>query len=143
MPELVKIPLANAEYVARFARPCIALIGVDRPRAFEAVVTALLPFQFRLANAQLVDTGTPGDYKTILNLPDRGISFQFGAEEYKFTKEGSSWATVNEDAQVLLAAEGALMEVGGNPTPMTSVSVANAAKVESCMVTLAMHIQLL
>lgn len=46
MPELVKIPLSSAEYLVRFDRPYVGLISTERPRAFEAVVAALLPFNF-------------------------------------------------------------------------------------------------
>lgn len=128
MSELVKIPMASAEYQARFERPYIGLIANDRPRIYEAVVAALLPFKFRLANTEIVTTGTPADHKVIFRIPERGISFQFGAEEYRFGKEGSSWSTVDDDAEVLVAAERALMEGSG-------------ARVESCMLTIAMHLQ--
>ena len=128
MSDLVKIPMASVEYVARFDRPYVGLIANERPRVFEAVVSALLPFNFRLANTEIVSTGTMADHKVIFRLPERGITFQFGAEEYRFGKEGSSWISVQEDAQVLLAAERALLDGSG-------------AKVESCSVTLAMHLQ--
>ncbi|MEP7308902.1 MAG: hypothetical protein ABJA98_25625 [Acidobacteriota bacterium] len=130
MPELVKIPLASVEYIARFDRPYVGLISDDRPKAFAAVIAAWLPFNLRLANCEVVTTGTLADHKAIFRLPDRGIGFQFSAEEYKFTKDGSSWSTLEEDAKVLLAAEGTLLEVTG-------------AKVASCLVNLAMHLQLL
>lgn len=128
MPDLIKIPISSAEYLARFDRPYVGLIGNDRPRVFESVVTALLPFDFKLANTEIVTTGTLADHKVIFNLPERGISFQFGAEEYRFGKDGASWNTVKEDAKVLLAAEHALLKESG-------------AKIESCLVTLAMHLQ--
>jgi hypothetical protein len=128
MPEPVKIPSASAEYVARFERPYVGLIANDRPRVFEAVVAALLPFGFRLANTEIVTAGTLADQKVIFRLPERGISFQFGAEEYRFVKDGSSWNRSEEDGQILLAAERGLLEASG-------------AKVESCLVTLAMHLQ--
>jgi hypothetical protein len=128
MPELVKIPMASAEYQAHFEQPNIGFIANDRQRVFEAIVTALLPFKFGLANTEIVATGTPADYKVIFKIPERGITFQFGAEEYRFGKEGSSWSTADEDAQVLAAAERALME-GSN------------VKVESCTFTIAMHLQ--
>src|SRR5512146_553525 len=128
MPDLIKIPMSSAEYVARFDRPYVGLIANDRPRVFEAVVTALLPFGFRLANTEIVTAGTLADHKVIFNLPERGISFQFGAEEYRFAKDGASWNMVDEDTKVLFAAERALLEEGG-------------AKVESGLVTLAMHLQ--
>src|SRR5438132_3471915 len=121
MVELIKIPMANTDYQARFERPYIGFIGQERARAFEAVLTALLPFNIRLENTEFVTTGTPADHKTIFRIPERGISFQFGAEEYRFSKELSSWATAEEDGQILLAAERALMEGSG-------------AKVASCRV---------
>ena len=120
MSELVKKFSASAEYLARF----------DRPRVIISIVTALLPFNFRLANAELVTTGTLADNRVILRIPERGISFQFGAEEYRFGKEGSSWATMAKDSEVWHAAEGALLMESG-------------AKVQSCEVTLMMHLQLL
>jgi len=141
MAELVKIPLASAEYVARFVRPWVGFIGIDRPRAFDAIVTALLPFQLRISNAQISDTGTLAEWKTIFKLPERGITFQFGAEEIRFSKEGSSWSTAPEDIRVLQAAENALMEIGRNPA--FSTGDARAAVIESCTVSLNMHLQLL
>jgi hypothetical protein len=128
MPELVKIPLASAEYLARFERPCVGFIANDRLRAFEAVLAALLPFNLRLANTEIVTTGTPADNKVIFRIPERGISFQFGAEEYRFNTEFSAWSTADEDGQVLLAAERALME-------------GSRVQVVSCVVTVAMHLQ--
>ena len=130
MPELVKIPSASAEFVARFDRPYLGLLVSDRPKVFEAVMMALLPFDFRLANTEIVSTGKPVEEKLILRIPDRGISFQFGAEEYRFGKDGSSWATAPEDAEIWRAAETALLTESG-------------AKVRSCSVTSAMHLQLL
>ncbi len=130
MPELVKIPLASAEYAARFDRPYIGLLASDRTKVFESIVTALLPFKFRLANTEFVTTGTPADNRVIFRIPERGISFQFGAEEYKFVKDGSSWSTEAADVEVWRAAETALLTESG-------------AKVESCSVNLAMHLQLL
>jgi len=128
MAELVKIPSASVEYAARFERPYVGFIGYDRPRVFEAVLTALLPFNLRLENTEIVTTGTPADHKAIFRIPERGISFQFGAEEYRFSKELSSWATADEDGQILLAAERALM-------------AGSSAEVKSCMVIVAMHLQ--
>lgn len=128
MSESVKIPFASTDYQARFEHPYVGFIGLDRPRAFEAVLTALLPFNIRLTDTDIVTTGTPADHKTIFRIPARGIGFHFGAEEYRFSKELSSWATAEEDSQILLAAEHALLE-GSN------------AKVASCTVTVAMHLQ--
>lgn len=130
MSDLVKISSASAEYLARFDRPYLRLLTDDRPRVIESIVTALLPFNFRLANAELVTTGTLADNRVIFRIPERGISFQFGAEEYRFGKEGSSWATMAKDSEVWHAAEGALLMESG-------------AKVQSCEVTLMMHLQLL
>ncbi len=130
MAELVRIPLASAYYQARFERPYIGFIGLERPRAFEAVLTALLPFNLRLANTEIVTTGIPAEHKAIFKIPERGISFEFGAEEYSFNKDFSSWTTANNDGQILLAAEQALMEGSG-------------AKVASCMARVEMHLQLL
>ena len=94
MAELVKIPLANAEYQARFERPILVSLALTGQRAFEAVLTALLPFNLRLENTEIVTTGTPADHKTIFRIPERGIRFEFGAEEYRFSKEthlGRQW----------------------------------------------------
>ena len=128
MPDLVKIATASAEYQARFDRPYIGLLGNDRPRVFEAVVAALLPFQFRLANTEFVTAGTLADQKVVFRLPEKGISFQFGAEECRLAKQDAWWSTSDEYGEVLNAAERALLESSG-------------AKVASCMVTLAIHLQ--
>jgi hypothetical protein len=130
MPDLVKIPLASAEYQARFERPSIGFIGVDRPRAVAAVVDALLPFGFRLANSDAVATGPLADHKVVFRFPERGITLQFTAEYFQFAKEGSNWATAEEDMNVLVAAEQALLD-------------GSSVKVANCLVTIAMHVQLL
>ena len=128
MAELVKIPFASAEYQALFERPHIAFIGRDLARAFEEVFAVLSSFNFLLANTEIVNTGKPSDHKAIFRIPERGISFQFGAEGYRFSKEFSSWATADDDGQILLAAERALMEGSG-------------AKVASCSAIVGMHLQ--
>jgi len=128
MSELIKIPLSSAEYLAHFDRPYVGLIANDRPKVFEAIVSALLPFDFKLANTEIITTGSLADQKVTFTLPERGISFQFGAEECRFTKEGASWNTAEEDSKILLAAERALLKTSG-------------AKIESCLLTLAMHLQ--
>ncbi len=124
MAELVKIPLASAEYVAQFDRPYVGLIATDRAKVFENVVAALLPFNFSLANSELVNVGNPAAHKTIFKLPDRGISFEFGAEEYKFTKEQAFWPTVNEDVQVLQAVQRTLLDVSGANIALSTVNIA-------------------
>ena len=128
MAELVKIPVSNTEYQAYFERPCIGFIGDERQKAFEAVFTALLHFNLRLENTEIVTTGTLADHKAIFRIPERGIRFQFGAEEYRFNKDYASWATIDDDGQIFLAAERALME-------------GSSAEVKSFTVTVAMHLQ--
>ena len=130
MAELVQIPFASAEYLAHFERPYIGFIGLDRQRAFEAVFTALLPFNIHLADTEVVTTGTPADHKIIFKLPERRIRFEFGAEEYRFNKDGLSWTMAEDDGQILLAAERALIE-------------GTDAKIAWCIVRVAMHLQLL
>ena len=127
MPELAKIPAATAEVVARFDRPYIGLLANDRAAVFEALVTALLPFTFRLANTEIISGGKPAEEKMVFRLPERGIIFQFGAEEYRFTKDGAAWATAAEDGEVWNAAETALLTASG-------------AKIGGYGVTLALHI---
>jgi len=80
MAELVKIPVSNTEYQAYFERPCIGFIGDERQKAFEAVFTALLHFNLRLENTEIVTTGTLADHKAIFRIPEPGICFQFGAQ---------------------------------------------------------------
>ena len=128
MSELVKIPIASAEYLARFDRPYIGLLTDARPKVFEAVVDALLPFNFRLANTEIVTVGNPAEHKVIFRLPDRAIAFEFGAEQYRFTKDQSSWVTASDDVQVLRAAQRALLDGSG-------------AKIALSTVTIAMHMQ--
>jgi hypothetical protein len=130
MPDLVKVPLSSTEYQARFQRPFIGFIGSDRSRAVEALVDALLPFGFRLANSDIVTVGSLADHRVTFRLPDKGISLLFGAEYFQFTKEGSNWATATDDLQILVNAEQALLHE-------------SSAKVGSCLVTVAMHAQLL
>lgn len=127
MPELVKIPAATAEVVARFDRPYVGLVISDRAKVFEALVTALLPFGFRLANTEIVTGGKPAEERVVFRIPERGIAFQFGAEEYRFTKDGAAWSTAAEDGAVWNAAETALL-------------IESGAAVASCTVTLAMHL---
>ena len=128
MPELVKIPLANAEYQVRFESPHLGFIANDRQKVVEAIVAALLPFNLRLANTEIVAAGTLADHKMIFRIPERGITFQFGAEEYRFTKERASWATLDDDVQVALAAEQALLGESN-------------VTVGACLVVLEMHLQ--
>jgi len=52
-------------------------------------VDALLPFNFHLANSDIVTTGSLADQKVNFRIPDRGITIHVTAEEYRFTKEGS------------------------------------------------------
>lgn len=127
MPELVKIPAATADIVARFDRPYVGLLVGDKIKVFEALVTALLPFDFRLANTEIVAGGKPAEERVIFKIPERGIIFQFGAEEYRFTKDGPAWSTAEEDAAVWNAAETALLTQSG-------------ANVAVCTASLAMHL---
>jgi hypothetical protein len=126
----VKIPSASLDYQARFTRPCIGFIGDGRAHAVEAIVNARLPFGFRLANSESHSAGNLAEHKVSFRIPERGISLYFSAEEYRFTKDGPSWATAEDDARVLPAAERALLE-------------GSAANVAICVVTVAMHLQLL
>lgn len=127
MPELVKIPAATADIVARFDRPYIGLLTGERVKVFESLVTALLPFGFRLANTEIVASGKPAEERVVFRIPDRGITFQFGAEEYRFTKDGAAWSTSEEDGLVWSAAE-------------TALATESGAMVAACTATLAMHV---
>jgi hypothetical protein len=128
MPELIKIPTASAEYQARFDRPYVGLVASDMQRVYESVLVALLPFKLRLADTEVDTSGRLADHKVVFRIPDRRISFQFGAEEYRFAKGEPSWATADEDTEVLAAAEGALLNASG-------------AKIKECVLTIAMHMQ--
>ena len=77
MAELVKIPVSNTEYQAYFERPCISFIGDGRQKAFEAVFTALLHFNLRLENTEIVTTGTLADHK-VFRIPN--VEFAFSSE---------------------------------------------------------------
>ena len=87
--------MSSSEYQACFTRPSIGFIGLERPRAFEAVLTALLPFNLRLENTEILTTGTLAEYKTIFRYQNGAFAFEFGAEDYNFTKElanlGQQW----------------------------------------------------
>jgi len=83
-----------------------------------------------LEDTEFITTGTPAAHKTIFKIPERGVRFEFGAEEYRFSKERASWATTEDDGQILLAAEHALME-------------GRDVRVVSCGVVVAMHLELL
>jgi hypothetical protein len=127
MPELVKIPAATADIVMRFDRPYIGLLVGEKVKVFEALVTALLPFGFRLANTEIIAGGKPAEERVVIRIPERGITFQFGAEEYQLTKDGAAWSTAAEDAAVWNAAE-------------TAFITGSRAVVVSCTATLAVHL---
>ena len=66
----------------------------DKGQVADAVIKAgnAVCQRFHLENTEVVTTGTPANHKTIFRIPERGISFQFGAETYRFNKDFSSWA---------------------------------------------------
>jgi hypothetical protein len=128
MAEQVKISLGSAEYLVRFDRPYIELIGTDRQKVIVAVVLGLRPFGIGLNNVEIIAAGPLRNHKTVFRLPERGISFEVSAEEYKLVKENASWATAEDDVAVLVAAQEAVLGEGG-------VGVSNGA------VSIAMHVQ--
>lgn len=128
MPELVRLTSSSAEYTGRYDRPHVGMIADDRARVFGTVLDALRPFNFRLANAEVVSTGPLSDQRVIFRNPETGINFQFGAEEYSFTKDSPFWSEADQNVQALLAAESALFEASG-------------VKVASCFFRLFMHMQ--
>lgn len=128
MAVLVKIPLASAEYCARLQQPHIGMLSPDLASIFRAVFDSLLPFNLQLANIDVVTAGPLPDRKVTFKIPERGIAFQIGPEDYRFTKEGSSWQTAEQDVSVLLAAETAFLHATG-------------AQLKSCQATIAMHLQ--
>lgn len=125
MPELVRIPAATAELVARFDRPYISLIG-NRAEVIQAIASSLLPYNFKLANLEIIH-GKPVEEACTFKIPELGITFQFGAESYRLVKDGASWSTAAEDGAIWNAAETALLSTSG-------------AIVASCRVTLAVHL---
>jgi hypothetical protein len=127
MPELVKIPLAATDYVAHYERPDTGFFFERRQAVFERILDAWLPYNLRLANIEIV-AGAVAEQKVIVKLPERRITFQFGGEEYKFIKEGSSWATAKEDGEIFSAAEAALLEQSD-------------VKIKGGQVNVAMHLQ--
>jgi hypothetical protein len=129
MVELVKIPLSNAEYSARFAQAHIPFFYPgNRVKLLENIFAVLSPYNISLGNVEAVAPAALVEHKLIFRLPELGIIFQVGAEGYSFTKEGASWQSVEEYAALLNNLEDALLKTSDT-------------KRDSCQVTLAMHLQ--
>jgi len=127
MPSLIRIPYCTAEIQARFARPVIQLIA-DKAAPFQAVVDALLPFDFDFENTE-ANGAALAQHRSTFRIPARNIAFEFGAQSYKFVKDASTWDTAEEDLKVVQAGEEALISQG--------------AEIASRSITVGMHVQLL
>ena len=128
MAELVKIPLASAEYQARFERPILVSLALTGREPLRLS----LPHYCLLISVWRIRKLSRQEHQPIIRrfLEFQNAGFAFNSEQRNTgsTKSASSWTTADEDGQILLAAEHALMEGSG-------------AKVASCMVTVAMHLQ--
>jgi hypothetical protein len=110
MAELVKIPLSEAFYVGRYARPDGGFFFARRQKVFEAVLDAWIPAGLKLANVEAnLGSTNVGEHKITFKLPQRRITLQLGPEEYTFRKEGSSWETAQADALLWERAEAAIL----------------------------------
>jgi hypothetical protein len=123
MAEQVKISLGTAEYVVGFDRPYVGLIGTERQRVVEAIVLALRPFGMGLNNVEILATGPLRNHKTVFRLPERWISIEVSAEEYKLVKENALWATAENDVAVLVAAQEAILKESGAAVAEGGVSI--------------------
>jgi len=82
-------------------------------------VKALIQYGFKLPHSEIVSSSNPADQKWIFRLPDQDVIFQFGPEEYRFTKVRLSWSDLGTCLGIMSAASEAL---GRDRTILSSAS---------------------
>jgi len=112
MPEKVAIPISFFEYTAEFARPIIAA-WMDRAGIVQAIFDALSRWNLEIDNVEPITTGKPSEQGVKFKIPGRKVTFFFGAESCKFTKDSADWASAEETISILTAALDALKMSSG------------------------------
>ena len=127
MPELVSIPISYFEIAITYLRPEIKL-WLDRAEIVQAMYETFAPWEGKIDDIEPQTTGKPSEQGVKFNLPNKKISFFFGAASCKFSKDAATWATAGETITILDSALSTL-------TRITNVKLGKQAT------SLALHLQ--
>jgi hypothetical protein len=111
MPELVTIPISFFEASFNF-REHNPLLWLDRAKVVQALFTALKPWKVDIDNVEIINTGKTSEQGLKFKLPEKRITFFFGATLCKFSKDNADWATAEETIEVMNVAVSTLVESG-------------------------------
>lgn len=112
MPEKITIPISFFEYTAEFSRPVLPAL-MDRAQIVQAIFEALTPWAIEIDNIEPITTGKPSEQGVSFKLPSKKVTFFFGADRCRFTKNDADWSSAEEMKVILTAAIEALKAASG------------------------------
>jgi hypothetical protein len=112
MPEKVTIPISFLEYDAEFVRPIFAAL-MDRASIVQAIFDAMSPWKLEIDNVEPITSGKPSEQGIKFKIPEKKVTFLFGAGSCRFTKDDADWASAEETIGILAAALDALKASSG------------------------------
>jgi hypothetical protein len=127
MPEKVTIPIAVLEYEAVYLHPLLAAL-MNRATIVEAVYDALVPWNIDVDGIEVLTTGKPTEQGINFRLPDKKLTFFFGASACKLTWNSANWEDAEEIVRILSAA-------------LTALKGSSGAEFSTQKVAIAMHLQ--
>jgi hypothetical protein len=127
MPERVTIPISVLDYSCDFVRPIIS-IWLDRAVLVQSMFDALLKWNIDVNEVDPITTGKPSEQGIKIKLPEKRVTFFFGASGCKFTRESVDWATAEETIEIL-------------QTCLTTLFAVSKAEMSNQKVALHLHLQ--
>lgn len=112
MAELVTIPISRFEYMAEFGRPIFAL-SMDKAGIVQSVFDSLAPWKPDIGDVELLEIGKASERGVNFKLPQKRITFFFGAGSCRFTKDDADWASSDETMEILEAARNSVLATSG------------------------------
>jgi len=127
MPERVTIPISVLDYSCDFIRPIIS-IWMDRALLVQSMFDALLKWNIDVNEVDPINTGKPSEQGIKIKLPEKRVTFFFGASGCKFKRESVDWATAEETIEIL-------------QTCLTTLFAVTKAEMSNQKIALHLHLQ--
>jgi hypothetical protein len=110
VPKAVAIPISFIELVVAYSRPDIMAFN-DRAGMVQSIFDALLPWNPKLDDVELLTTGKLSEQGFNFKLPLKQVSFFFGPVSCRFTRDNADWNIAEETLAILNAGLSAFADV--------------------------------
>jgi hypothetical protein len=112
MPELVTIPVSFIEVAIDYENPNTRLV-TDRAAVVQHIFEALLPWNFKIDDIEILNSGRNSEQGAMFRLPHTHVSFFVGPTLCRFSRDAVAWNLADETLSILETVLSALTRSSG------------------------------